>query len=446
MSNKFNSFIDVLLGEKTFCLYVISCMVAVPLTELISEIMGYQLKAQQDVFAVFGIIGLFLCATKIALRPVTKSWQTFFFLTLHIFMFLSLIFSQDIARVNRNQTTNEYPIFFVGYYCLMFAAFQISTTKLRKYVLFTFISLALSEGILAVLQTFRIRIMPVLWQAAGNETNAFGLTHNTNLWGGLSVIFFGATVGAYIFAKKNLSRVIFGIISVIAAYASFGSNARLAWVGDFCVIVFYLVSLLIMRKRDKKLYASRLKAYFLWLSLFAGCIVVAILLRPDAIKNRIMAILSDFDSDMSENHLAGSGRFYLWNIAWQSFKKHWVFGVGLDNLKGAFTENPLWFSYMKVSNQAHNEYLQVLATQGLFAFINYFSLLLITLVKGIKRVLKCEEEEDRVVTWIFLSMLVGYMVASFFLFRAFNVVMYFFIVIGMINPVKGEKKLAVAKD
>ena len=443
IGEKYNKFLSILLSEDTFCFYVIACMIAVPLTELIAEFNGQQLWWEMTTFTVFSLVGLFLCSAKIALYPTGKHWSDIFFFTLHIFMFLSLIFSCDIMRIYRtNSTTNEYPQFFVGYYCMMFAGFQLSSVKSRKRVLYTFLSLAFVEGIISSLQTYKIRIMPVLWGWGGgtvDTTHAYGLTQNANLWGGLSVLFLGAVAGAFIFSQKKAVKIALGVLMLIIAYSSYGSMSRLAWVGDLVIIFSFLISLLIMKKRNKG--NKDYNKYLISLAIVVGIVAVAVgvsFINPDSFAaTKFSQISTDIQGTTS-----GSSRGYLWYFALSSVKNHWVTGVGIDNLRWCFSENIHWFSNMHSSNQAHNEYIQVLATQGVFALANYLLLLIITTVRGIKRVLTNEDEADRKLTWIYLMMFAGYAAASFFLFRSFNVVMYFFLTIGLVDPRKHDLELA----
>ena len=351
-------------------------------------------------------------------------------------MFISLVYSCDIARILRpGEQTNEYPIFFVGYYCMMFAGFQLSSVKLRRLVLYTFLGLAFSDGILAVFQTYGKVVMPVMW--GYTNTQAYGLTQNSNIFGGLSVLFVGASVGAFVFSKTRTSRIITGIISMIALYASYNAMSRLTWVGDITILLTFVISLLIMIKKDPKnaaQYKKNLAMLGIWV-LFAAAVVVFSSFKNESFALRMNHIKSDMESIETGNYNAlGSDRGYIWSMCMQSFPKHWVTGVGLDNLRWCYSERREWFPGMYASNQAHNEYIQVLCTQGVFAFINYFTLLIISVVKAVKRVLINDDEEDRRMTWNYLLMFAGFAVAMFFLFRAFNVEMYFFAVIGLMNP------------
>lgn len=432
--SKCSSLLDIIVSEKAFCFYIITCMILVPLSEFISELCGQQLVAERAVFTGYAIVGAFLCAAKIALRPSGKHWSDFFFFTLNIFMFISLVFSCDIARVNRpDALTNEYPIFFVGYFCMMFAGFQLSSIKLRRYVLFTMVVLSSLEGILGVMQTFGFKIMPVPWSET--TTQVYVLTQNTNFFGGLSVLFVGVTAGAVIFSKKTSHLIISSVAALIAVYCSFNSMARLAWVGDIAIAGVMFVSLLIMKKRNKgdgsyKIYLRNF-CIFLAISVLAVGITFVISDLP-ALRISKSALEMQQLSD-GKTATFGSSRGWKWQICLEAFPNHWVTGVGLDNIYQCYRECKYWNPSMVFSNFAHNVYIHNLVTQGLFAFINFMALLVISTVLGIKRILNSEDNEDRFITWTCFAMFVGYSVAAFFNCRLFYVEFYYMAILGMMN-------------
>lgn len=437
MSLKGNSskVLSIIFSQETFCFYIISCMVLIPLSEFISELMGSQLAAEQNVCAIYGMIGVFLCTGKMALNPTGRHWSDFFYLTLHAFMFISLIFSCDIARILRpNVTSNEYPAFFLCYYAMLFAGFQVAKNSLRKLVLYVFIGLSLFEGIISALQTVEIKIMPSLWNETTKEV--YGLTQNTNLYGALSVLFVGACGWMFIFSSNKIIKVIAGILTVLAVYCSYMTMARLAWVGDAVVVVTYVVSILIMMKRNKgdKKYKSYLISCLIWIGL--GVVGVAISFLTNNLTQQHIEHAGYEIEKAEEGNIdrLGSGRGAIWSFCIEALPRHWVTGVGLDNLKQCYIENPKWVPGMYYSNQAHNCYLQVLTTQGVFAFINYMALLIISTVKAVKRVLVNDDEEDRKITWAYLAMFAGFSAAMFFLFRSFTVEPYYCAVIGLMNP------------
>jgi O-antigen ligase len=70
-------------------------------------------------------------------------------------------------------------------------------------------------------------------------------------------------------------------------------------------------------------------------------------------------------SDIPEG--VSNGRTHFWAVAWQIFLEHPILGAGLDAFGMAFTKHDTWNGAFRVE-QAHNEYLQMLADAGIAGF------------------------------------------------------------------------------
>ena len=99
-----------------------------------------------------------------------------------------------------------------------------------------------------------------------------------------------------------------------------------------------------------------------------------------------------------------------------------------------FTENQTWHEGMHYQDKAHNEYLHTLSTQGVLALLNYLALLGFSLRMAVSRIVNTSNEDERIIAWTFLAAFSGYIVQAFFNSSIINVAMYFWVVIGMLNP------------
>ena len=431
-----------LLEEKTFYYYVLSCMIIMPLAELVSEFFGVVYYSQPAILSVYGVVGFCLCVLKLCMNIKNGGikWQDIFFVTLFIFSTIALVFSTKVDGVEEALTNSELPTHFLAYYSLMYASFQVKDNKKKKNLIIAFAGLAFAEGIIGILQTFEIKIQEVLFETTTMEV--YGLTENTNFFGALSVLFFGVTIALFVFTEKRKLKVLYGIIFAVNFYCSFNSMARLAWVGDFVIVLFMAISLLIMKRRSKE--ETCYKRYLL--SWAASLVIIAAVLSVSFVKSdlpmkRIDKSVSELESgDLNE---FGTARGYIWKYAFESVPKHWATGIGLDNFRAVFYENPSWTEGMYSRGKAHNEYIHTLATQGVFALLNYLILLIISAKESIKRILITEDKKERLLTWTFLAMFSGYVVSALFNSSIINVAMYFWIVIGLLNPrEKNDEKLS----
>ena len=253
----------IIMNEKTFYIYVVSCMIIIPASELISEIfdLGF---IQSFILTIYGIIGGLLSFAKLYynIKQSGIKWQDIFFISLFGFSFIALIFSKDIENSITGLDYDELPTHFLAYYSLMYSAFQLEKTKHRRSVIYIFAGLSFFEGIIGIFQSFEIKIQDVMFDISDHQV--YGLTQNTNFFGGLSVIFVGITLALLVFSKKKLTLIVNSIGFAIAIYCSFNTMARLAWVGDLAVFTFMIISIVIMKikkingirlykKRNKKL-------------------------------------------------------------------------------------------------------------------------------------------------------------------------------------------------
>ena len=93
-----------------------------------------------------------------------------------------------------------------------------------------------------------------------------------------------------------------------------------------------------------------------------------------------------------------SVRGYYWNAAIEMFKSNPLTGVGFDSYGYYFKEfrsieYPLRYGFELTSSNAHNTFLQLFATGGFFLGISYLTLVISTLLVGLKLVKKSNQNE-----------------------------------------------------
>jgi O-antigen ligase len=132
-----------------------------------------------------------------------------------------------------------------------------------------------------------------------------------------------------------------------------------------------------------------------------------------------------------------SGRFHFWSVAWQIFLANPILGTGLDSFAMAFTRFDTESGIFRIE-QAHNEYLQMLADAGIIGFLIVMSFIVLLVRKALTR-LK-EESDDLVRTTVIggLAGCVGIFVHSIFDFplrTAGNAYMFLLVIAAMFAPV-----------
>lgn len=108
-----------------------------------------------------------------------------------------------------------------------------------------------------------------------------------------------------------------------------------------------------------------------------------------------------------------SGRIHFWSVAWQIFLENPIIGSGMNSFGVAFTRFDTWNGFYRVE-QAHNDYLQMLADGGILGFACVAVFALLFLKKGISAIGDQKDKLNRSVVTGALAGCLGVMVHSFF--------------------------------
>lgn len=108
-----------------------------------------------------------------------------------------------------------------------------------------------------------------------------------------------------------------------------------------------------------------------------------------------------------------SGRLHFWSVTWQVFLSSPVIGVGLDSLGVAFTRFDTWPGVFRIE-QAHNDYLQVLAEAGILGFACVVAFVVILFRQAVARIAMMTDLFPRAVALGALAGCFGVLLHSFF--------------------------------
>lgn len=434
-------------SEKTLFYLTSGILLLLPVVEIITALLSRYSKDFTPAFfqpLVFGAFGVLGTIAVIIYKPCElKSQETrgewypadLFYLVLVLFMILSAVFSTNPGVYSFGYIyCCENPVDFLGYFFMFFAGSKIRSFEYRKKLVITLLIVEVVHGIFAFLETFNILIvLPLLiWHSGA----AYGLTPNSNYYGGLAVFMLACASGVYlfseIFSNKKALRVVSALFAGFVFYTMMGSRARLAWVGFAAMLAFYLISGVVMLKGN--IDRAELKRYFIRFAIL--CLVFAAVfavthVATDFISEEVTRTQMEVDGKL--NNGLGSDRLLLWQCGLESVPRHWATGIGLDNFRQVFYEKYGQVEKGFFVDQAHNEFLQVLVTQGVFAFAAYMFLYIRTVLVNVKKIFKGEDESSRALNWVFLAMVVTYLAQSFFNCSVISVAPHFWLALGLLN-------------
>lgn len=445
--------------DKVFCYISMALLVFLPIAEIITELLKaskiktfrrwYPSIWQPYIVGVFGGILALVVIISFIVRIKNGKFKLYaadvFFFTLMFFMLLSMFCSVNFGVfAGGSKFYCERPEIFLCYFCLFFAGSMIENPDLRRRALYAYIVVALIEGIVAYFQTHDMYILDCLFSANKTSYSAsWGTLQNTNFYGSLSVVLTAATSGFFIFSSRlgkskicnsKIVKWIVYALSMLVFYTLLACAARLAWVGMIGVILTYVISLIMMRKSS--IAKEDLKKITINFGIVLAGYVVIILYSTfgqSYVADRIEATTQDTVSAIGTDEF-GDGRGAIWRAALSSVPRHPLTGIGLDNLAQCFREMPGWQEGDYVQDKGHCEYIHLLATQGIPAFINYMTLLIFATVNSVKAILKEEDEAKRSLLWIFITIFAGYASQAVFSSSIMNVAPYFWFILGILTP------------
>lgn len=198
------------------------------------------------------------------------------------------------------------------------------------------------------------------------------------------------------FISKFLKIIAFGVI-VLALFAIVESSSRQGLIVVGFGVIFYSIMSSIIRKTKLRFIVVPISLVILFLSIFG------------------MLQKGPFASFLYKDSVSVRG--FYWRAGWKMFQENPIFGVGLDRYGSYFkllreSEYPLRYGYEITSSNAHNTFIQLFATGGIFVGLSYLTLIVVTFILGLKLVLK-SDSQFRPVNLGLLTAWVGFQSQSF---------------------------------
>jgi O-antigen ligase len=301
-------------------------------------------------------------------------------------------------------------------YLIYFAAALrfIATARQFRRVVATIIVFGAMIAVFAIIQT---RITPDNIYGARQTVQAstFGPYVNGHHFAGLMEMMLGLSLGLlYSKAVKKEWRIILSLAALVMGVALVMTGSRggiLSFLG-----VLGLVTVFAFLRKDKSrdendagpgsgrqtklLLIGGGLAFFL---LIAGG---GLMLGSDSALFRGLGI-ENTSADVS------NGRLHFWYVALQIFQHNFLLGAGLDAFGVAFTRYDTWNGAFRIE-QAHNDYLQILADAGIFGFLCVAGFIYFLFRQGIRTAFSTRDRFRYGVTIGSLAGCFGIMIHSFF--------------------------------
>ncbi len=273
-------------------------------------------------------------------------------------------------------------------------------------------------------------------------------------------------------SKTKLSAILYTLFAVLVYLAftfTYSRGASLGLIAGFAGFAVFSSALIIPGLVNLKSSILNLKSdslnqikilgiillTFMLVNIYFGSALTSFKLEDSGIAARPSIIQQQAPSGTQlENGGTESGqiRLIVWQGAIEIFKAYPLFGSGVETFAYAYyMYRPIEHNYVSewdfLYNKAHNEYLNYLATTGIFGFVSYLAIILTFLVFCIRYYVLSLKQKSSNPYYLLLaaSLLAGYisfLVQNFFLFSVVNVALLFylfpaivFIILEKVRPV-----------
>ncbi len=346
----------------------------------------------------------------------------------------------------------------LAYYSIYLVSALLRNKKYRKWLLWLFLALGSIVAVLGILQFFGICTFTGRFPGI-----AYVPMRNPNFYASFAVLFLGIAIGGfYLYEKESAVTRPFSRWNrwgwyglVLLGYAAcISATSSVAYVGIIMLLllcVFFEV-------------ATKQRRIWVPVSLILGFLVLFFVFNR--IRNGLVAaeFFSVWNQIMEEGSLfgdsVGSFRMAIWKQTLSLLPEHGLFGCGIDQLAEYCFDGYLGAA-VTYFDKAHNEYLNLWITEGIFALVFYLIFLFALFIPGLKQFFDGEKkkarktkdpageekgvkaaEKERVsdeISKIVFFAFFGYIAQAFFNISVVQVAPYFWMICGLLYRRKRDR-------
>lgn len=326
---------------------------------------------------------------------------------------ISTIFAIDISKSIFGEVTRyEGFISLCFYYFLFLNVKNFTNEKYKKNIIKVLLGTALVQFIYSFLQVYTTAPFVIHFT---QPYMAFGTEGNPNFYGSYMVMCSLITIVLY-FMKSNKIYLILSIIFFICLCLASSTGPILG----FTLAYIFLFVIFFKKINIKKFIFLTSVLIALFFTVDKSVLFVHENFFNNTIEDayNIKKELKNSFANISNNDF-GNGRLRIWLNTIPAVKEYFLFGCGIDNFAEIYP-HPRGLVYDK----AHNIYLQMLVTNGVFALEAYCALCLVVFIKGFK--LKKPFEIALYIAFI------GYSIQAFVNISVIDVAPIFYIILAFL--------------
>lgn len=255
--------------------------------------------------------------------------------------------------------------------------------------------------------------------------------------------------------KKLLTRksIVFFVFAILSYLCLLFTNSQSGFIGLWVGLITFISFFLILEYRKKhnlknifqennfKLF-SFILLFFILITFFLGTPISKLnfLTFKDITENKLNIVKSQIKEDPASLEFgtitdSGKIRLIVWRGAIDLFKKHPLFGSGVETFAYAYyqtrpVEHNLLSEWDYLYNKAHNEYLNYLATTGVFGLLSYLAIIFVFLISATKKILNDKQTtyNQRLIAISLVSAFISILIANFFGFSVVIINLFLFLI------------------
>ena len=344
-------------------------------------------------------------------KKYIKNKIDIFLLLIIIFAIISTIFAYDPEKALFGEFLRYEGLFSICYYITLLFITSFIKKEEKKYIVSAILIFGLVQCLYSYCQKFDL--FNVKTRIEQGYRWAVGFTGNRNFFGSLMVLCIGYSMGLYIKSENKFKIGLYLLLYFLFCVGILFSKTRSCFVS----LIFMMIILLIYSIKKKKIIKYIALVFILGFSIF----LLQILKFEPLSRYGIGANNpSQNISNSKTSEYLSSNRIDLWKKTIEVVPKYLIHGVGIDNFANIIDGRPIR-SPKSYYNKAHNEYLQILVTMGIYSLISFLSLHFLAIKNGIKN------KELYLVLPI-----IGYIVQAQFNISIIEVAPLFYIGLGML--------------
>jgi putative inorganic carbon (HCO3(-)) transporter len=247
------------------------------------------------------------------------------------------------------------------YFCIILFILALTTGKTER-LLTAMVYTAAIVSCLGLLQYFGINLVPHGHYTASGMLS-YGTMPHPDFFGTYTVFILPAAIFLFLRSKK-LYNMVFPVMIYVGQVVSLCRGTWIASLIGLAIIVWYAWNRPEMRR-----------SLFVLLGAFVAVTLLLMPVNHGMLLARIFSLQGSYGITL--NDTAGSYRMYIWRGAFHLFLLYWPFGIGPDHLIYARLITPAH----ELADKAHDIYLEMGLTMGIFTLLSYLAFLGIILRK-----------------------------------------------------------------